>query len=285
VTIPGEGGLPKVVLADAAGSRAEVYLHGAHVTSWIPAGGAEWLFVSGRSAFRAGTAIRGGIPVIFPQFASRGELPKHGFARNVAWELVSASDAASTAGPSGDAAAATFRLRNSESTRELWPHAFVAELTVTVAGPTLDVALAVVNSGVEPLVFTGALHSYFRVDDVRGARVEGLGGVRYSDSAAGGEERTDAAPALGIAAETDRIYLDAPDHVRLVDGARALEIHSRGFPDTVVWNPWAERTTALVDMEPDGYLRMLCVEAAVVGRPVHLEPGARWSGRQTLTAP
>jgi len=47
---PGVGGLPIVRVTGRAGS-AEVYLHGAHVASWVPAGGAPVLWMS-RSASR-----------------------------------------------------------------------------------------------------------------------------------------------------------------------------------------------------------------------------------------
>ena len=64
----------------------------------------------------------------------------------------------------------------------------------------------------------------------------------------------------------------------------ALEIAMEGFPDAVVWNPWAERAAALPDLPDDGYRCMLCVEAAAIDRPVRLDAGATWSGRQVLTA-
>lgn len=277
--VTGRGGLPKVVLTDADGARAELYLHGAHVTSWAPAGGSEWLFLSERAAFEPRAAIRGGVPVVFPQFAGQGPLPKHGFARTLEWELAEAGSAA------GGAAFARLRLRDSAATRALWPHSFLAELSVTVSGASLGVALAVANTGREPFTFTGALHSYFLLDDVRAATVEGLGGVRYRDYTAGGAERVDAESVLTLAGETDRIYFGAPERLRLRDRGRALEIRSAGFPDVVVWNPWTARSAALADMAPDAYLRMLCIEAAVVGTPAMLAPGARWSGEQTLVAP
>src|SRR5688572_25010680 len=87
--VTGAGGLPKIVVEAPDGARAELYLHGAHVTSWRPAGaGGERLFLSAASEFRTDAAIRGGVPVIFPQFAGRGPLPKHGFARTAEWTLV-----------------------------------------------------------------------------------------------------------------------------------------------------------------------------------------------------
>jgi glucose-6-phosphate 1-epimerase len=277
VVLPGRGGLPKAVLTAVDGDRAEVYLHGAHVTSWIPAGGGERLFLADRASFEPGAAIRGGMPVIFPQFAGMGTLPKHGFARTVVWELVEAD------GTPGGAAFARLRLQDTASTRELWPHAFVAELSVTVASQQLDVALTVTNTGSEPLSFTGALHSYFRVDDVGTAVVEGLGGTRYRDSA-GGDERIDQEQVLTVAGEIDRVYLDAPDRLLLRDGSRTLAIQAAGFPDVVVWNPGTARARALPDLGSDAYLRMLCIEAAVVGTPVRLVPGGAWTGRQTLSA-
>jgi glucose-6-phosphate 1-epimerase len=63
-----------------------------------------------------------------------------------------------------------------------------------------------------------------------------------------------------------------------------MRVTASGFPDTVIWNPGPEKAAALVDMEPDGYRSMLCIEAAVIGQPVKLEPGAAWRGTQTLAA-
>jgi glucose-6-phosphate 1-epimerase len=36
-------------------------------------------------------------------------------------------------------------------------------------------------------------------------------------------------------------------------------------------------------MPDDGYRRMLCIEAAVIDKPVTLAPGEAWSGRQLLS--
>ena len=272
-------GLRTVTLTARDGARAEVAPHGAHVLSWRAAGDErERLFLSERSEFRAGTAIRGGVPVIFPQFATVGPLPRHGFARTLPWTLVDAGHDAD------GRARATLRLVDSEVTRPIWPHRFVAELTVTVGGQTLEIALAVTNPGDAPLAFTGALHTYLRVDDVARASLRGLRGHRYRDSAAGGAERVDRDDALTVHGEVDRIYLDVPTALELCDAdAPALAVAMTGFRDVVVWNPGAERAAALADLEPGGWMRFLCVEAAVVAEPVVLEAGARWRGAQTLT--
>jgi glucose-6-phosphate 1-epimerase len=268
--------MPKVVLRHASGSSAEVYLHGAHVTSWRDASGLERLFLSSRSIFSAGAAIRGGIPVVFPQFADQGPLPRHGFARTAEWTLASVTDG--EAGP----AEAVLRLADSPATLAAWPHAFALELRVRLAD-TLSVQLTVKNTGAEPFELTAALHTYLRVADVREVRVEGLEGVRYVDRADHDDPRVEPSPHLRISGEVDRVYLDAPGdvHVRGPAGG-GVSVERDGFPDAVVWNPGAEKGSALADMGPDEYRRMLCVEAAAVGQPVVLAAGGEWTGSTTL---
>jgi D-hexose-6-phosphate mutarotase len=79
----GKGGLPKVVV-QTAWSRAEIYLHGAHVTEFQKKGESPLLFMSAASEFTGGKPIRGGVPVIFPWFGGREGFPAHGFARMTA---------------------------------------------------------------------------------------------------------------------------------------------------------------------------------------------------------
>ncbi len=81
-----------------------------------------------------------------------------------------------------------------------------------------------------------------------------------------------------------RVYWDAPRQVRVVEPQRTTVVGAEGFPDVVVWNPGAAKGAALADMEPDGHRRMVCVEAVVLSRPVLLDPGQSWSGRQILAA-
>ena len=54
----GRGGLPRIEIETATVS-AEIYLHGAQVTGWRPAGTSEVLFLSEKSHWEAGRAIRG----------------------------------------------------------------------------------------------------------------------------------------------------------------------------------------------------------------------------------
>lgn len=271
---PGAGGLGRITLHAPGGARADVYAHGAHVTSWVPAGErSDRLFLSERSAFQDGAAIRGGVPVIFPQFAHEGPLPRHGFARDRAWAL---------AGTSG--ASATFHLEDTPETHDVWPHAFRLTLAVTINGRSLVLALTAENTGLTPFAFAAALHTYLRVERVEAAVVRGLQGCAYRDSAAGGSRSVQAEPSLSFRGEVDRVYLDVPGPLDVEEPGRALRVEAAGFPDAVVWNPGAGRAAALADLESGGWARFVCVEAAAVEVPVQLGPGETWAGTQTLTA-
>jgi glucose-6-phosphate 1-epimerase len=262
---------PKFVLTTPAGSRAEIYPHGAHVASWIPANGAERLFLSAKSVFQTGVAIRGGVPVIFPQFSGLGPLPKHGLVRTQSWEV-------SRVEPS----VAVFCIGDSDFTRNLWPHAFEAQLTVMLEESRLAIELAVTNTDDRPFTFTCALHTYLRVHDIAQTQIENLAGRQYRDAVRGNQNFVEEGAVLRFVGETDRVYHGAADDVIVREPDRSLIIQQPGFVDTVVWNPGAQLGATLPDLEVDGYRRYVCVEAAMADTSVTLEPQATWRGSQIL---
>lgn len=265
-------GQPAMRLVAADGAEATVLLHGAQLVSWIPAGDQQRLYLSPLARAGAGQAVRGGIPVCFPQFARRGPLPAHGFARTRAWQWLEGVER-------GGVAIGVLRLVDDEATRALWPHRFEAELSFTVTGLALDVELAVTNTGDAAFDFTAALHSYLRIDDLRRARLGGLYAARYLDSLSGEEHRQQFDP-IGFAGEVDRIYFDARDPLHLSTAMGRTAIHQEGFDDVVVWNPGPDKAAALADLPDEDWPHFLCVEAAAIGRPVALAPGETWLGRQ-----
>jgi glucose-6-phosphate 1-epimerase len=266
-------------LAAPDGARASISLHGGQLLSWQPAGATEQLYLSPRSEQAPGKAIRGGVPVCFPQFAERGPLLKHGFARTLAWELVSQEQGR-------DDALAVLRLRDGDETRKTWPHAFELELSVRVAGRSLDIELACENRGETAFGFTAALHTYLRVADLDAVSLEGLTGLRYFDSVLQREATERMAlllPGEKGVLDLDRIYFGAERELLLSEDGRRLAIAQQGFEDVVVWNPGPKRCAKLADMPAEGWREMLCVEAACIGHPVELPAGESWVGRQSLT--
>ena len=247
---------------------------GAQLLSWVTADGRERLFLSDKAVFDGSVAIRGGVPVCFPQFSSLGDLPKHGFVRTRPWTV-------SAQRTGDDYALVTLECTDDETTRSLWPHSFVAELTVMLETDRIDLELAVTNTGGAPFEFTGALHSYLRVVQVEDVTLEGLHGHDYQDAVEEGRIVRETGTELIIEKEMDRAYHDVRRPQYLKAGNLSLGIQAQGFPDVVVWNPWVDRCAELKDMPADGWRHMLCVEAAAT-RPVSLPAGEEWYGRQTL---
>jgi glucose-6-phosphate 1-epimerase len=268
-------GLEALRLHGPRGSSAVIGRLGGQVLSWITPDGREHLFLSERAVFDGSVPIRGGIPVCFPQFGNVGELPKHGFVRTREWSVT-------TRRCGDDFALATLELGDDETTRALWPHAFRAEITVILEVDRIDVEFCVENTGTEPLAFTGALHSYLRVVQVEDAALEGLHGHEYLDATNANRIVRETGTEIVVDSAVHRVYYDVRRPQLLRAGNLSLGIRSQGFPDVVVWNPWADACGTLKDMPADGWRHMLCVEAAAVRNPVTVAAGAEWCGRQTL---
>lgn len=269
-------GQPALALHLPTGERAVVALHGAHVLSWTTADGVERLYLSPDALFDSRSAIRGGVPICWPQFNARGPLPKHGFARTLPWTA-----APETSDAPGDTLALV--LQDSAATRALWPHHFSLRLTVALAPQQLRVTLDVANRGDSPLDFTTALHSYLRVDDIAAVRLHGLQGAARWD-AVRDVRHAETAAALLFDSEFDSVYATPPAPLRLVQPAGTLQIaQSASCSETVVWNPGAALAAQLADLPDDGYRHMLCVEAARIDAAVSLAPGAQWQAWQQLT--
>ena len=270
-------GIPALRLIGPQGSSAVVSRLGAQVLSWITPDGRERLYLSPQAVFDGSVAIRGGIPVCFPQFSDRGELPKHGFVRTREWQV--------SARRSGDDyALVTFETSDDEATRALWPHAFRLELTLMIEADRIDLELCVLNTGASEFEFTAALHTYLRAIQVEDVALEGLHGHDYRDAANGNKVVRETGTELLVEAETDRVYRQVRRPQLLRAGNLSLGIQQQGFPDVVVWNPWVEKCAALADMPADGWRHMLCVEAAAADTAQQLAAGDEWYGRQTLVA-
>lgn len=275
--LPDRHGLGVLRLQGPSGAVVEICEQGAHVLSWRDATGVERLFLSPLARFAPGAAIRGGVPVVFPQFSGRGVLPKHGFARGLPWRILSASSDPTSA-------RLRFVLTDDPDTLALWPHAFEACLEVVLEADALEIALEVRNTGGAAFAFTAALHGYLAVDDLRGVGVHGLEGRPYEDAADAGQWRMQDPGALRFDGELDRVYPEVSGPVLLEERGRRLHVSAGGFPDVVVWNPGPTLAAGLADLGAGQHLHFACIEAAAVLKPVVLAPEGTWKGWQRLRA-
>nr|KJB41274.1 hypothetical protein B456_007G105200 [Gossypium raimondii] len=226
-------GVDKIVLRSPRGASARVSLHGGQVTSWRNEQGEELLFTSSKAIFKPPKAVRGGIPICFPQFGNCGSLEQHGFARNKIWTIDENPPPLSP----NDSHAKSFidlLLKPSEEDLKCWPHSFEFRLRVSLAA---DGSLALIsrirNVNGKPFSFSFAYHTYLSVSDISEVRIEGLETLDYLDNLCQKERFTEQGDAITFESEVDRVYLSTPNVVAVLDHERkrTYVIRKDGLPD------------------------------------------------------
>ena len=255
---------------------------GAHILSYQLAGQPPLIWLNDEAVFKTGKSIRAGVPVCWPWFGNFARNPQsvqamrtsneapsaHGFVRAMDWELGGIE-------AEGESLKVEFLLPYPEGGFPGWPHQVDLTLSIRL-DEQLHIHLTSHNRGAETVSISQALHSYFAVSDVREVHVEGVDGLNYIETL----DNWKTVPQTGdlrFTGETDRIYLDAPPLLSIVDPAweRRIELTSSGSRTAVIWNPWIDRAAAFSDMADDGWQRMLCIETAnVMDDVVKLKPGA-----------
>ncbi|MFN3868853.1 MAG: D-hexose-6-phosphate mutarotase [Hyphomicrobiaceae bacterium] len=241
------------------GARAVIALAGAQLLSWQPEGQDDAIWLSPDAKPAPGKSLRGGAPVCWPWFGADPEKrgrPAHGFVRGTPWQVLRTK-------PTPSDVSITFAFQVTEEHHDLWPHPARAELTFKLSRDQLSLDLETLNTGTAPFVLGQALHTYFAVGSIAATEVTGLDGCTYIDTLQNWTRHTQQGP-VRFDGEVDRIYLDTPDCIEIVDSANArrIAITARGSRSAVVWNPWIAKSERLGDMGPDGYRRMVCVETA-----------------------
>jgi glucose-6-phosphate 1-epimerase len=258
----GQGGLVRGAIATAQ-AQAEIYLHGAQIASWTPAGHTPALFLSPKAVFAAGKPIRGGVPIVFPWFGPPADGkpgPMHGFARTSVWEVESTR-------MRGDGAV--------ELALTLVTERFAVRFVAAI-GHSLAMSLEIKNQSESEARFEEALHTYLAVGDAAQISIEGLGGAEYIDKTDGFARKHQEQTLLRITGETDSVYLNTAAECVVHDpaGSRAVKIGKSGSASTVVWNPWSDKSGSFPDLGPDEWRKFVCVETANVGEnAVVLPPG------------
>lgn len=242
-----------ILLHNVWGETAILHPWGGQVLSWCSARGSERLFVSPSTALPGRGVVRGGVPVVFPQFGRRGPLGAHGFARQSWWQKL----------PPVRASAAALVLTVDAQTEPRWPHPCVLRLEADIGvRGVLRLRLGLHNTGNAPLAFGAALHTYLALD-ARHARLDGLL----------------PAQTLPLHGPIDQVHPAPAGALRLRARGPVLQLEQSGFAHTVVWNPGPGHT--LADLPARGWQDFACVEAAQV-EPLTLPAGQQWLGEQVL---
>jgi len=117
---------------------------------------------------------------------------------------------------------------------------------------------------------------------VHATSISGLKGLTFIDKVAGNrsEEGRDK---VEIDGQTDRVFLNAREHVAIHDASLgSISLKREHLDDVVVWNIWSEKIKAMADMGSEDWREYVCAEAAVVDEPVQVKAGHSWFGRQEI---
>lgn len=273
------GGLVRIDLTPAL-SKAQIYLHGAHVASFQPSGAEPVLFLSRLSQFEKDKPIRGGVPVIFPWFGPRAgnpDSPAHGFARTMTWEVESLTCA------DGASVELVLVLESNDVTCAQWPHDFTLRHRISV-GSELTMVLEVTNRSGALFSFEEALHTYFTISDIHDVIATGFEGAEYLDKAHAARRKTQDFSPIRITEETDRLYLNTRTTCVVEDPgmSRRIIVEKAGSDSTVLWNPWSAKAARLADLG-DEWPGMICIETVnAAENSVTLEAGATHEMRATV---
>jgi glucose-6-phosphate 1-epimerase len=238
-------------------ATARICLHGAHLTSFIPKGQEEVLWLSPDAIYHPDKAIRGGIPICWPWFSAHPSdpiQPSHGYARLSQWKI------AVTSMPDPNTVEIQLTLPG-------------CSLKITVSD-TLSLQLTTHNNTDAHITLTSALHTYLRISDISKIHVQGLDHTHYLDDVDGSKLKSQTSD-VTIEQEVDRRYENTTSDILVHDQNRTLRVTKTGSHSTVVWNPWSNRAAEIADMPDNGYQTMLCIEAANAGSDIiTLAPGA-----------
>jgi len=244
-------------------------------------------------------AVRGGIPLVFPQFGHPDKsMPQHGFLRTNFWK---ADD--SSAYDNADGAGITYKLELKDvknSRGGVWGEDTVYDCcfsySVRIGAKTITTTLEITNTGTQKFDFQTLLHTYYLVggkNALNGSEcyVKGLEGYLVADKVSGSEYTCDSNPIV-IEGLTDRVYTPTAgkDIVNVTVGVgegETLKITASGkcgeksVPvSCVVWNPNKEKAAGMSDFGDDQYHDMICVEPGILDN-TSLEEGQSASLTQT----
>ncbi|MCT2399179.1 aldose 1-epimerase family protein [Novosphingobium mangrovi (ex Huang et al. 2023)] len=220
------------------------------------------------------------------------ELPRHGFARHSAFEVVEVGENE-----------ARFRLRDSAETRAVFPFAFELEVVYRLEDATLHVTATVRNPGTDPLPFSLGYHPAFawplpggadKADHVIAFAEPEPGPIRRLDPSSG-LMAADAVPtpveghhlALDESLfEADAVIWDALASRALTFGAPGGAQLAISFPDTPMLGIWQKPGAAFLCIEPwQGHADPIGFTNDFREKPgiVQLAPGESRSFRMDVT--
>jgi len=240
----------KYLYVENKSASAKIAIQGAHIFHFQKKSEKYLLWVSEKSNFENGKAIRGGIPICWPWFGEHTvdkSLPKHGFARISQWELSSVKEL------DENHTEVIMTLSSSSS----WAYKFLLTARFVIS-ESLSLSVRTENLDDRNFTISQALHTYFSVNNIDEVKIDGLEKIEYIDFL--NAHRVLQTGSILIDKEVDRIYQNVSYPLNLTDEKHSVKIDSIGSNSSVVWNPWKEKCVNMSDMQKDSYKNFVCLE-------------------------
>jgi glucose-6-phosphate 1-epimerase len=243
---------------------------GAQVLHAALESGLELLYLSPLVDVYPDNPIRGGIPLMFPQFGDSGPLRKHGFVRDLQWNLVAETEDAGVKNLS-------YALDIKATDFPEWPFDAGLKFDVCLSLQMLSIGLSVQNTGAQAFTFTGGFHPYFAISSRKDIMLNGLEGLSFKDSFPG-----DNAYELNSDALVERQYMGNAE-ILFYNGSHWLKITASGFDSWMVWNPGSAGATKISDLPDKDWDRFICIEPIILAEPKTLRPGDAFNGEMVVS--
>ena len=243
---------------------------GAQVLHASLGSGLELLYLSPLVALHPDHPIRGGIPLMFPQFGDSGPLRKHGFVRDVQWKMVEDNEL-------GWVKNLSYVLDIKATDFPAWPFDASLQMDARIGLDFFTIALSVVNTGHQGFSFTGGFHPYFAISSRKDIQVNGLDVLPFRDSFP-----SENAYVLNGEGLVERQYMGDAE-IQFYNGSHWLKITSSGFDSWMVWNPGRDGATRISDLPNEDWDKFICIEPIVLSKPIFLEPGKTFNAQLTVS--
>jgi len=216
---------------------------------------------------------RGGIPVLFPQFANTGRLQKHGTARNRQWILQEDSHSGSESEIQG---VIQYKLTISSTDYPDWPYDARLVLRCNYQENQAHIEISIANLGISTFSWTGGLHPYFLVD-LLNTKIYGLKTSPQEDIYRP-QEPIQSKDALTFDEAAYESLFNTNEPLNVVTPTKSIALSMKGFNQWMIWNPGEEGAKAVKDLPNEDWCKFICIEPTVVTNPVILKPNQQWSG-------
>lgn len=301
---------PILIQHSVSGANCTIYPYGATITSFETSKKHQVLFVSKLAKRDGSKAIRGGIPLVFPQFGQPNkDMPQHGFLRCNYWTLGKTFDNETEAGCEFTldlknvvhARGSSDGLWSLDSSQQSGIDATVT-LSVKISAMKLWTILHITNPGKIPFEYQTLFHTYYKVYGSTALQphccnVQGLEGYHVYDQITK-EHSVQGDEKIMIDREVDRIYTPPSSqgvkdvNVTISTGNDGSKVSMNAFAkmdgkdipvSCVVWNPFVNKSKAMADFGDEEYNEMICIEPGILSGKDVLKVGQTMEFTQIIS--